>query len=110
MLEIHNSEEDEEEDSDDEEYSGDFGPHSRVFVAKAPICAIARRFQEPVPQDRSWPILEWSTIIGPANFGYCHRIDGILNFVYRGDFEPEDRRAISTPLRATLSTGVSERL
>lgn len=86
MLEIHNSEEDEEEDPDDEKYSGDFGPHSSVFVAKTPICAISKRVQELAPQDRSWPILEWSTIIGPADFGYWHRIDGILKFVYRGGF------------------------
>ncbi|PVH85904.1 hypothetical protein DL98DRAFT_526937 [Cadophora sp. DSE1049] len=86
MLEIHNSVEDEEEHPDDEEYSGDFGPHSRVFVAKAPIRAIAKRFQELAPHDRSWPILEWRTIIEPANFGYWHRIDVIMKFVYRGEF------------------------
>lgn len=87
MLEIHKSEEDAEEDPGDEEHSGDFGPHSRVFVAKGPICAIAKRFQELVPRDRSWPILEWLTIIGPANFGYWHHIDGVLKFVYRGDID-----------------------
>lgn len=87
MLEIHNNEDDEEEDSDGEDYCGDFGHRSRVFVAKAPICAIAKRVQELAPHDRSWPILEWTTIIGPAKFGYWHRINAIMKFVYRGELD-----------------------
>ncbi|KAH7313175.1 hypothetical protein BKA65DRAFT_484360 [Rhexocercosporidium sp. MPI-PUGE-AT-0058] len=91
ILEIHNDEMDEDEDEYDEEYSGDFGVQCRVFVAKAAICAISKRFQELVPVDRSWPVLEFDVILGPSwsgpsSFNYWRRIDAIMKFVYRGEF------------------------
>lgn len=89
MLEIHNSATAEEEDEDDEAWSGDFGPQCRVFVAKVPICAIAKRFQELIPSERSWPVLEWQTIMSPSpnQFNYWYRIDAVLKFVYQGSFD-----------------------
>ncbi|KAH6717002.1 hypothetical protein BKA61DRAFT_718681 [Leptodontidium sp. MPI-SDFR-AT-0119] len=91
MLEIYNGKIDEDIDGDYEAYSGDFGPHCRVFVAKVPICAISKRFQEPVPTDRSWPVVNFHTVLGPSwsgldRFNYWRRIDAFLKFVYRGEF------------------------
>ncbi|KAL2061888.1 hypothetical protein VTL71DRAFT_7266 [Oculimacula yallundae] len=86
MIEIHNSAAAMEEGDLDENDMDDFVPHSRVFVAKAPICAVAGRFQELLPHKRSWPILELEDLVGNHPFNAWTDIDAILMFVYRGEF------------------------
>ncbi|KAG4436287.1 hypothetical protein IFR05_008227 [Cadophora sp. M221] len=91
VLEIYNKKIDRDQDGDYEAYGGDFGPHCRVFVPRTTICAISKRFQQLVPGARSWPILNFHAILGPLwsgpnRFNYWPRMDAILVFVYRDEF------------------------